>query len=801
MQQVTDNVNEYDASAGTSTETEPLKGKQRASLRGGMQNFIHWERERQLQAFLAWLPPELHDAPGICWTQLPPELMGYCLRAIRNSPDAAYLAVVAGSMPDELGKNSQRSILRNLNGLLRSLRTGGFIQYLDDLEQEQTWHNWAARQEKTEGTRGFLSVYASFTSNHFPSYLLRLDPQDRPRMQRYALPLLPSGLLERYFPSKQLKSVQKANRKAVTAILVPLYPILRQLVRFRKQVAERTLLAIRAAQHKVEAGDATLPYHFHYIETIPEINHDARSISDVKVQGREVTMKWALWDKATWVQRHPERYSEESVRCAHEGQGSYSRQQNCFFVQFEGKASDLLWFGDLVEHAIFLHLQKDSLHLEGYQERWDYARQLGFPHGCFTGRPGLLAPGDPWFAYAAGRGDELLIEFESLYRGILFGAALALLALSNGSRVSELLQVSWNKERCITRTDTIVLIGEDGQPQRGNDGKPLTKQVKLHFQHLLPKGAKTEEERQLFPLSKEALRLLGEIKTLLEKTYGDIPIVEPARSNSKREHLKAERYLFQWDASPDGKVGAFNRNEVNTLLRFILHGLDVTTAQGKPIRVTAHVLRHVMSTHARHYRQVPPEAIAYFFLHHRLRELTGREPSLTEISEYYTQTTEQQRLASISADLDEQEEMDQALLPAVPAPRGLEQMNEDLRIVFELWHALHPTAFGYCGCPGLCPRGNDRALCLGCSYLVTDPERLGAALSWRESYVKQVELFEAQGNALDAREARIKVQLLDDVINVMRIQMQAEADGSYIPVYKVLPSPHRKSKEEYETEI
>src|SRR5258708_19783427 len=173
-----------------------------------------------------------------------------------------------------------------------------------------------------------------------------------------------------------------------------------------------------------------------------------------------------------------------------------------------------------------------------------------------------------------------------------------MLALSNGSRVSELLQVSWNKERRITRTDTIVLIGEDGQPQRGNDGKSLTKQVKLHFQHLLPKGAKTEEERQLFPLSKEALRLLGEIKMLLEKTYGDIPIVEPAHGNSKREHLKSERYLFQWDASPDGKVGALAQNDVSTLLRFILHGLDATTAQGEPIRVTAHVLRHVISTHA-----------------------------------------------------------------------------------------------------------------------------------------------------------------------------------------------------------
>ena len=83
---------------------------------------------------------------------------------------------------------------------------------------------------------------------------------------------------------------------------------------------------------------------------------------------------------------------------------------------------------------------------------------------------------------------------------------------------------------------------------------------------------------------------------------------------------------------------------------------------------------------------------------------------------------------------------------------------------------------------------------------MTDPERLGAALSWRESYAKQAELLETQGNGIDARQARIKVQLLDDVITIMRLQLQAEADGSYIPLFKVLPSPHRKGKEEHETE-
>ena len=52
------------------------------------------------------------------------------------------------------------------------------------------------------------------------------------------------------------------------------------------------------------------------------------------------------------------------------------------------------------------------------------------------------------------------------------------------------------------------------------------------------------------------------------------------------------------------QLGRLHTRDVQALLRFILHGLDLFTAQGKPIRVSVHVLRHVMATHARHYRHV-----------------------------------------------------------------------------------------------------------------------------------------------------------------------------------------------------
>ncbi len=782
-----------------SGSASPQQERKRAPQRKGKRNFAFWDPEVQRATFLNWLPKELLDAPGINWTHLSPNIMRYCITTIEDSPDAAVLAVAAASMRG-IDQGSQQSALKQANQLLRELRATGQVQNLSDLRQEEIWYEWAERQQKSMRGKSLVNGYAALAVGHMPRYLHLLEPGQRQRMQKYLLPPPPLDLREKYFPYRQLDAAQKAKRKSETDVLTPLYPVLRQLVRLRKQLAERMISAIRSARRKVEAGEVNLPYHFEHIDVIPEVNRDAMTVAELQILGRQVTMPLILWNKSTWVLCHQDRYDRRSVRQAKHGKEAYTSEHNSFFVQFDGPAANCLWFGDLIEHRLLQRFDANGLHLEGYQARWHYARQLGFSNGIECGRPGLLSSGDHWFAHAAERGNELIFEPESLYRGILMGAALTTIALSNGSRMNELLQISFNKERRLVRTEEVPVLGNDGRPQFAEDGKPFLRQVKLHFQLLLPKGAKSDEERQLFPLSKEAIRLLGEVKALLEKAHGEIPVVSPARSNAKYEHLKPERYLFQWDASSDGEVGALNPRDVQALLRFILHGLDLFTAHGKPIRVSVHVLRHVMATHARHYRHVPPEAIAHFYLHHRLRELTGRTPSLAEISEYYTLRTEEQRFAAIRADLDEQEELDHLLLQMAPTVRDLEQKNADLQAVYEIWHALHPTAFGHCGCPGLCPRGNDRAHCLGCGYHVEDPEKLAAALVWRDSYAQQAALCEAQGNAVDARQARIKVQLLDDMINVMRIQLEEEAAGRYIPIFKVLPSPHRNPEAGDETE-
>jgi hypothetical protein len=81
-----------------SESATPSQERKRASQRQGKHNFVYWDPEAQRAAFLNWLPKELHDVPGINWAQLSPTIMRYCIMTIKDSPDAAVLAVAAASM-------------------------------------------------------------------------------------------------------------------------------------------------------------------------------------------------------------------------------------------------------------------------------------------------------------------------------------------------------------------------------------------------------------------------------------------------------------------------------------------------------------------------------------------------------------------------------------------------------------------------------------------------------------------------------------------------------------------------------
>jgi hypothetical protein len=750
-------------------------------------NFSDWNRSAHLDAFYAWLPRDLHDAPGIAWDRLSSRILGYCVNTIGDHTDKGPVALAIGSALGALGQASLHQYLSRVFHLLCQLRKICGIQHVSELRTPEVWEVFAQNTPVTLHRYHELRAYAALVEKHIRFYLEHLTSADRESFVAYALPPLPPRFLERHGAEQMLVAQSQHRRKERSDILVPLYHVFVALIQLRKQAAERMIQAFREACHRADAGEA-LPMRFAYEEHLPTINRTAQTIADVQICGKQVLMEFLLWNRRSWTLAHQDCFSMTTRRDAQVREGSYRPDSEGYFLQFTGPAADLLWFGDLVEYRLLQQLNLQGPQDPRYQERIAYAARIGVSQGFSCSRPGLLTPSRETGYWLTRQGDvlpqgELYFDPEPLYRGCLYGAALATIALTNGSRVNELLQVSLDRRKTRTETHTET-----------KNGKTIHRKTTLHLQHLLPKGARTDEERQLFLLSPQSVTLMGEILHLLITTHGHVPLVHPPARGSKSEYLHPERYLFQWAASPDGQTGILDIKDTVILLRFILHGLELFTTQGEPIKVTTHLLRHVTATVLRE-ETVPLEAIQWT-LHHRPAASSEAGTSLSAATDYYTRMPEEQRIAYLHQFHLAVEGRDAAIEIVVPEEQVLEAMEEKLRAVFERWGTINPTNFGYCGRTGLCPRGNYRALCIGCPYLVPDPAKLEEAQHWERLYRQLAEHLRAAGSLRDAQQAEAQARDVRDLMTVMQLYQQAEADRQFVPFYRSLPHSSKESPDD-----
>ncbi len=747
-------------------------------------NFADANRVTHLQTFSTWLPRELRDAPGIDWSRVSSKVLGYFVNTVGESPDAICIALAVGTAIDSIEQRTLLNYVSHLHNLLRKLRKVCEISQVSELRNQSVWEYFMANTDSKPIRNRSIAVYAALTRKYLPDYLERLEPSLGKRFQAYVLPPLPTRFRERYDDKREVDLRSQQRRKERSDILVPLYHVLVALFQLRKQAAERMIQAYSLARRQAEAGEVSLPSTFSYEDHLPEVNKEAQTVADVQIYLRPITMRFLLWDRSSWVREHPDRFGEDTRRRARQQVEAYAPdpRRADFFVQFDGPASDCLWFGPIIQEGLLRRLSWQSKSPETKISKRK-ALALGVPDGFHLSRPGLLTPdvwGSRWLHKLETRPDELLFEPVSLYRGCLYGTALATMALTNGSRVGELLQVSLDRRK--TRTEAVPVA---------KNGKMEQKVTTIHLQHLLPKGKRTEAERQLFLLSPQSVALLGEICQGLIEQHGEVPVVAPNHRGTKYEQLKPERYLFQWGASDDGRKAVLLDGDVQVLLRFMLYGLELYTAQGEPIRVSTHLLRHVTATVMRE-QAVPLEAIQWT-LHHQPESASPPHPTIPEATEYYSrmpldkqiQFVRQFQLAVEGSTLTQE--------LRVPDEELLQTMDEKLRAVFEQWGTINPTAFGYCGRTSLCPRGNYRGLCIGCPYLVPDPAQLDLALHWEALYLQQATQLRGAGSIRDALQAEAQARNLRDLINLMRLYQQAETDRQYVPFYRSLPKKGSRS--------
>src|SRR5260221_2781014 len=593
-------------------------------------NFSDGDHALHVQALFAWLPEDLHDAPGIDWTQLSSEVIGYLVNTVSESPWASSLALAAGIGRGAMKKRSLKKSIMRLNALLRGIQSLCGSKHVSGLTQ-QVWESYVSQKELTPGDYTNFHAYSTFTESHFPDHLEQLTPQERARLAPYVLPRLPRGFRKQYVPRSTLTEGEKQRRKGKSDVLAPLHSLLVALVRFRKQSTGRLLCAYLEALEHAKKGSIELPLPFSYEEELVIVNHNARTVAEVQLEKRPVTLRFLLWDRQSWVKKHPDDYGDTTKRKAALRVEEFSQSQ--FFVECLNPAEELLWFGDLIRYRIFQRDMPQNITPEDAQQRKQILTQLGTVQGLTCTRIGILTPVQDFtnaLSHAISRTGALIFDVESLCRGALFASALATIALTNGSRLCELLQVS--ADRFKVRPYVMQ-----------KDGNSVREERVMHLQLLLSKGKHTEAERKLFPISEWSWDLLCEIGQKLKSAHqGHIPVVRPHPDNIKAEDLAPERYLFQWDASPNGRSGTFHPSDVGSLLRFILSGLDFRTREGEPFSVSAHLLRHVMANAASHEHAVPMKALARV-LHHE-----QRGDSVPAATLYYSRDTEEQSLAAFS---------------------------------------------------------------------------------------------------------------------------------------------------------
>lgn len=712
------------------------------------------QRSTHIQAFREWLPKVLHEVPGIQWEDLPSRVMGYLIRNVANHPDGIAITLAAGIAMDSQRPKGLYDTCSALNQLFKQLHSQYGMGTLDDLSKRAIWDRFVEGRTLSGGDLEKLKHYHTMATTHRQNFESDLTERQRMRWKPYLLPPLPRGFLENKAQKKAVLSAAENQRKEQTEVILPLFPLLVEIAQFRKQAAERLIKEYRRLCAQAAAGEIELPYQFQYTDRQFSVSEQATTLSEVQLIEREVTLSFTLWDRIRWVKEHLELYKSKKLKEVDQQRRAYAPERNTRFLQYEGPSRDLLWCGELIENSL-----------------------LGWTKKFVVRRPAILTPAinnARWLTTARKYSGAILFEPESLYRGVLFATALATLSLTNGSRVSELLQVS------ASRFETIAVDELKNQ-------HPTGRKIGLCVQKLLPKGYAHESERQFFLISDMAVRHLKEIGELLRAAHGGIiPVVLPEPNLGKAADLGAEPYFFQWAASKDGRFGHLSSQDVANLLRFLFYGLTFATKTGEPIWIAPHLLRHVLATHARTVQNIPAEALAYL-LHHRvtLPEST-RALTLSEATAYYSRLPVTKLLALLF-------EVQSTLVSGqgrsylqVPSPQTLEQMGEALRKQFERCGMIGPTVLGFCSA-GTCVRPDNRGICANCPHLVPHYSNLPKAKTWRELYVLQAKLHDDQGHAVDAAQARKVIQYLDDMIRMMEIQIRTRQDGGYLPFADTLP--------------
>jgi len=709
------------------------------------------EEQKRVEYVQAWqtlqrvIHPAIIAAPNVDWSKVEPRVVKYLANRALEKPWTEALALVVVIMSSYL-----RLELRTVEGHTYELNSRWRIIF--PAYGLQTFQEWnpvehipryigdPVLSDSFKTRHEFLRAYST-AAHHIQSYLRSLPEQDRKLYRQWSMPLLPPDLYRQLSRAGELLEAQAVERKKATDAVVPHFTAIRSHAHLRWNQLKRLKEQYYSARSLVETGKAMLPLAFSYEEGGPHLH-------------------FLLWDRPSFVLGHADHYSGSPLFNAKHKTGSFSPENNHYFLEFVGSQSSidqpivdapetLLWFGDLLRYGLFTTIKGTS---EEDRQRQEYLKSWGYEPehegeeiGPFrTAVAGLLMwPGKggaaQFMARAQKRSSHLLLMIDPLFDAATIALAAIDVFTTTGARMGELLQINLTPQ-CLY---TLEVQG-----------------VQRLLLRLVPKGTDKPAE---YIVGVETRRNFEKVALMLREHYslkeGDaIPHVPFNVMNGRHLHFPAPRpYLFQYNGRH------LYGQPIIACMRFLCHGLVFQAPDGAMVTLTAHLLRHVFATHIHHVEQVPLDIVAVILHQKNLR-----------VTMYYAAPPWQKILESTNSLLDHFSthlgSVDEAFLRA---PQELQQQYE---VAKERVGTLAKIPGGDCTCHAICPIS---FACTGCVFKVPDPTRRDEIVEQQQWALNRMIQVKERGMGPEAVKMQALIQRCQTELEEMNLMESYRKDEKH----------------------
>lgn len=528
--------------------------------------------------------------------------------------------------------------------------------------------------------------------------------------------------------SNEIYQIQQQTRKAEVDAVMPSFVMIRQQAHLRFNFLSRLADAFKSVVDRIDDVPDDGYVSFQYI--------DNGFCFDFRVwQCSAFRQKFSL---DAWLGKRANavlpNYFAELVRVYRESDSA------------EIPIDERLWFADLLRHGINRGSLTDS------EKKW--LKSFGYPISGFDVQPGLITWRSTIFMREVQkRVQGLLLPITELYHAAAFGLLAIDLFTTTGVRMNEAMQISLDPD-CLVRL-------EIARP-------PESEQVHSTIRYslrLIPKGERKDERFDNF-IGVETKRILVRVAKMLEQHYGldeneALPVVPFDPLHRRAHRFGPSRYIFQLHHKH------LRQGSISACIRFLVHGLDFRTSEGKIVSIRAHLLRHAFATHAVQVEKIPVDIVGKW-LHQKSIAVTEyySAPTATMVAD-----TADYYLSTIASHINVEKEVSRS-------PENLRKLYEDS---ISRTGTLAHVVGGSCGSHGLC---QSQLACIGCSAKIPDPAMRSQVTHQREWATKELVFYRKEGLMPAARRIEQLIMHADEELREMDSIEAYRADETKTAIVK-----------------